>query len=133
MGEPCPVTDEIEIRQIEVALAQAGWAEHARLEREVRVWLRLTKEVNTYTATVDDYTNDLCSRDYIAEFTARASSGLRAAIEERVGHADDTFREATVDDEEDRLGHYYRIGPESAWWWHQRPSPGPLADYLASE
>lgn len=103
------------------------------LEREFRVWSRLTQEVNAYTATVDDYTNDLCSRDYIDECAARASSGLRMAIEERVRMADATFRGATVDDDDARLGRYFRIDQESAWWWHRRPSSGPLADYLAVE
>jgi hypothetical protein len=125
--------DESEVRQIEVALAQAGWAEHARLEREFRVWSRLAQEVNAYIATVDDYTNDLCSRDYIAEFAARASCGLRTAIEERVSPADETFRGATVGDDDARLGRHFRIDQESAWWWHRRPSSGPLADYLAVE
>src|SRR5262245_29395595 len=104
MGDTWPVMDEREVRQIEVTLAQAGWAEHARLEREFRVWSRLALEANTYTASVDDYTNDLCSRDYIAEFAARASSGLRTGIEERVSPADETFRKATVEDDDARLG-----------------------------
>ena len=26
-----------------------------------------------------------------------------------------------------------RIDQESAWWWHRRPSLGPLGDYLAIE
>ena len=125
--------DESEVREIEASLAKAGWAEQARLEREFRVWSRLAREVNAYTATVDDYTNDLCSRDYIAEFAAQASSGLQTVIEERVTPADETFRRATVEDDGARLGLYFRIDQESAWWWHRRPSSGPLADYLAVE
>lgn len=131
MGETCLVTYEREVREIEVVLAQAGWAEHARLEREIRVWSRLARGVNAYDATVDDYTNDLCSRDYIAELAARASIDLQAAIEERVRPADETFRESTVEDIDARLARYYRIDDGSEWWWHRRPSSGPLADYLA--
>ena len=82
---------------------------------------------------MDDYTTDLCSRDYIAEFAARASSGLQTAIEERVNPADETLRAATVEDDDARLGCYFRIDQGSAWWWHRRPSSGPLADYLAVE
>lgn len=114
-------------------LAQAGWAAHVRLEREFHIWSRLTHEVNAYTSTVDDYTNDLCARDYIAEFVARASSELRAAIEERVSPTDDAFRSATAEDDDARLGRYVHIDHESAWWWHRRPSSGPLAAYLAVE
>ena len=133
MGDTWLVMNEREVRQIEVALTQAGWAEHVRLEREIRVWARLAREVDAYDATVDDYTNDLCSRDYIAEFAARASSGLQRVIQERVGPVDETFRDGTVDDDDARLGRYFRIDQEDAWWWHRRPSAGPLADYLAIE
>lgn len=110
--------DESEVRQIEVALVHAGWAQHARLEREFRIWSRITHEVNAYSATVDDYTNDLCSRDYIAEFAAQTSSGLRTAIEDRVSTEDETFREATVDDVDARLGRYSRSAGEND------PAPG---------
>lgn len=127
MGETWSVVDASEVRQIEVALAKAGWAAHVRLEREVQLWSRLAHGVSAYAMTVDDYTNDLCSRDYIAEFVSRASSGLRADIEERVSPADETFRKATVEDDDARLGRYFRIDGESAWWWHRRPSSGPLA------
>ena len=125
--------DESEVRRIEVALREAGWAAHTRLERELRVWARLSQEVNAYAATVDDYTNDVCSRDYIAEAASHATSGLRAAIEDRVAPADDSFRSATVEDDDHRLGRNCRIDRESAWWWHRRPASGPLADYLAVE
>jgi hypothetical protein len=125
--------DESEVRRVEVALQEKGWAKHASLERELRLWAQLAQEVNAYPLTVDDYTNDLCSRDYIAEAASRASGGLREAIEDRVAAADDSFRTATVEDDGQRLGRYYRIDKDSAWWWHRRPSFGPLADYLSSE
>jgi len=43
----------------------------------------LSGKVNTYADTVDDYTNDLCSRDYLAALVARASSGLRSELDEQ--------------------------------------------------
>jgi hypothetical protein len=127
------VADENEVRRIEVALREAGWASHTSLARELRVWTRLSQEVNAYTATVDDYTNDVCSRDYIAEVASQASSGLREAIDEQVASADESFRSATIEDSDERIGRYFRIGPEDAWWWHRRPAAGPLADYLDSD
>jgi hypothetical protein len=131
MGKTGVVTDESDVRRIEATLQELGWANHASLDREVRIWTRLSEEVNTYTATVDDYTNDLCSRDYLSEVTSRASSDLRAAIEGQVALADMRFRTSTVEDQDGRLGLYFRIRPEDGWWWHRRPSSGPLADYLA--
>jgi len=81
---------------------------------------------------VDDYTNDVCSRDYLAVAASRASSGLRREIEEQVAKADETFRGSTVEDTDGRLGRYYRIERKDGWWWRRRPTSGPLADYLAS-
>lgn len=67
MGETDVVTVENEVQRIEDELRQSGWAVHASIEREVRNWTRLSESVNTYKLTVDDYTNDLSSRDYLAE------------------------------------------------------------------
>ncbi len=119
------------MQRIEAALRDGGWAGHASLTRELRAWARLSEEVNTYTATVDDYTNDLCSRDYLAAVAERASTGLRSAIDEQVASSDEAFRRATVDDTDARLGQYFRIERRDGWWWRRRPSSGPLADYLA--
>jgi hypothetical protein len=121
---------EDEVQRIEADLRAEGWADATSLARELYTWGRLAQEINTYTATVDDYTNDLCSRDYLTAMAARASSGLRIAIEEQVTPTDKLFRMATVEDTDGRLGRYYRIERKDGWWWHRRPSSGPLADYL---
>ena len=122
---------ESEIRRIEIEMHTAGWAEHTSLHRELRAWGRLSAEVNTYAATIDDYTNDVCSRDYIAQFATRASAELRADLDARVAPADDRFRTATVPDVDGRVGRYFRISPDDGWWWHRRPLSGPLATYLS--
>ena len=131
IGETGVVTDESEVQRIEAALRESGWADHASLDREAGAWTRLSEEVNTYMATVDDYTNDLCSRDYLAEVASRASDDLRGRIEHQVAAADETFRASTVEDTDERLKRYFRIQSGDGWWWHRRPSSGSLADYLA--
>lgn len=73
----------------------------------------------------------MCSRDFIAEVAARAASDLRIEIEQQVASADEAFRSATVEDTDGRLGQYFRVDNKDGWWWHRRPSFGPLADYLA--
>ena len=73
------MTDEDEVQRIEAVLHDEGWADHTSLARELRGWARLAEEVNAYTGTVDDYTNDLCSRDYLEVMEAPASPGLRNA------------------------------------------------------
>jgi uncharacterized membrane protein len=127
------VRDGQQVQRIEAALRDEGWADHVGLARELRAWARLSEEVNTYRATVDDYTNDLCSRDYLAEFASRASSDLRTTIEHHVAPADEKFHESTVEDADGRLGRYFRIQREDGWWWHRQPASGPLADYLAED
>ena len=91
------VADESEIQRIAAVLRESGWAHHPSLDRETRLWAQLSAEVNNYTATVDDYTNDLCSRDYLAEVASLASDGLRGRIEHQVAAADETFRASTVE------------------------------------
>jgi hypothetical protein len=125
------MADANEVRRIEAALRDLGWADHVSLAEALRCWARLSEEVNRYTATVDDYTNDLCARDYLAEVASRASSHLRTAIEDQLATADVSFRQSTVEDIDGRLGRYAQIQREDGWWWHRRPSSGPLADYLA--
>jgi hypothetical protein len=127
------VVDENEVQRIESDLRALGWADHTSLARELRVWAQLSQEVNKYPDTVDDYTNDLCSRDYIAEVASRASADLRRSIDQQVASADESFRSATVEDADERLGLYFRTDSENGWWWHRRPSSGPLADYLARD
>jgi len=125
------VGDEQQVQRIEAALREEGWADHTSLARELRVWARLSEEVNIYTATVDDYTNELCSRDYLGEFASRASADLRNTIEHHVSPADRKFHESTIEDADGRLARNFRIQREDGWWWHRRPASGPLADYLA--
>lgn len=107
-----------------------GWATHTSLRRELQAWSRLAAEVGAYKATIDDYTNDVCSRDYIAEFAVAASAETREYIAGEVAAADDRFRALTVADAEGLVGQYYRIDDMDGWWWRRRPAGGPLADYL---
>jgi hypothetical protein len=125
------MTDEDEVQRIEAVLHDEGWADHTSLARELRALARLAEEVNAYTGTVDDYTNDLCARDYLEVMEARASLGLRNAIDQQVAPIDFSFRRATLEDTDERLAHFFRIESRDGWWWRRRPSCGPLADYLA--
>ncbi|MGH3689788.1 MAG: hypothetical protein ACRDT7_06505 [Microbacterium sp.] len=124
------MTLESEIARIEADLRAAGWAAHANLQRAFNVWSNLAAEVDAYEATVDDYTNDVRSRDYIAEFSAAASDEVQKYIADEVTAADDRFRASTEPDVEGLISQYFRIDNKDGWWWRQRPTGGPLADYL---
>ena len=127
------MTLDSEIDRIEAEMHAAGWAAHTSLRRELQVWDRLAAEVDRYEATIDDYTNDVCSRNYIAEFSAAASAETREYIAGEVAAADDRFRASTEADVEGLVGKYFRIDDEDGWWWRRRPTCGPLADYLTGK
>ena len=127
------MTLESEIARIEAELRAAGWAAHTSLQREFDAWSDLAAEVNAYEATIDDYTNDVCSRDYIAKFSASASDEVRKYIAGEVAEADEQFFRSTEPDVEGLIGRYYWIDDKDGWWWRRRPTSGPLAKYLAGE
>jgi len=124
------VTLDSEIGRIEAEMRAAAWATHTSLRRELHVWARLAAEVDRYEATIDDYLNDLYSRDYIAEFSAAASAWTREYIARQVAAADDRFRASTEPDIGALIGQHHRIDDKDGWWWRRRPAGGPLGDYL---
>lgn len=66
------------------SLQSAGGAAHTNIVREPAGWERLLREVNAYDATVDDCTNDLCSRNYLAHAMALANTHVRDVLADRV-------------------------------------------------
>ena|SRR5690348_15791550 len=123
---------EDEKDRISADLRGEGWADHTSVERELRAWSRLASEVSAYPATVDDYTNDLCSRDYLDAVMVRASGGLRSEIDREVAATDEAFRQGTLEDVGGLLGKFYRLERKDGWWWRRTPLSGPLADYLTA-
>jgi hypothetical protein len=79
--------------------------------------------------TVDDYTNDLCSRDYLELVVRRLPPDISKPLSHLVASLDDKFREGTTEDDEGLLGRFFRIDPASSWWWQRIPSAGPLAEF----
>jgi hypothetical protein len=54
------------LREIASGLHGDGWATHVPVLSELQLWKHLAAEVNHYRLSVDDYTNDLCSRDAVS-------------------------------------------------------------------
>lgn len=131
----------------EVALSEqkarmAPWAADKLKEpttsvrRRARQWERLTVRIlqgwppdGTYL--VDEYVNDLETRDSLEDTRAglppEAATGFAALL----ARLDDAFREATDDDGGASIA--WRA-PEPAdgsaarpWWWHRRPADAPWA------
>lgn len=117
---------------VETTLRDEGWAQHASVSRELANWRRLGDEARAYSMTVDDYTNDLCSRDYLELAISRLPADVSESLFALVADADETFRESTIDDGDGILGRFFRIDAASNWWWRRIPRSGPLAAYLAA-
>ena len=130
MDEWIPSDLQSEVDRLTDRLRAEGWASHVTVERLVRSWDTLAAEVSNYAATIDDYTNDVTSRDALQEVVGWASPPLAAALSVPVGLADERFAAATTDDGGAAVGEYFRIAHHAGWWWRRRPTSGPLADYL---
>ena len=121
------------LRSIGASLRSRGWAHFVTVERLIANWQGMAREAGQYENEVDDYTNDLTSRDGLAIVLSECPSPLRERLQALIDEADDFFRQGTVEDPDGRLGRYFRIDDRSGWWWKRRPRAGPLADYLLAE
>jgi hypothetical protein len=92
-------------------------------------WVSLVTEVEGgYADSVDDYTNDLTSRDLLEDLIRDSQPSLRAKLERALKPWDERFRRATRPDDEKALSRYFNI--KDRWWWHRTPAKGQLAVYL---
>ncbi len=120
------------VADIERGLRAEGWAEHTSVSHELQMWARLGQTVGTYSMTVDDYTNDLCSRDYLDLALVRLPAEARARLTGLVAPLDEAFRSDTVADDCGLLWRFFRVGVDAGWWWFRIPRGGPLAEYLSA-
>jgi hypothetical protein len=89
-------------------------------------WVSLVTEVEDgYTDSVDDYGNDLTSRDLLEDLIRGSQPSLRAKLTEALGPWDERFMQATTHDDEEVLSRYFNI--RDAWWWRRIPTKGQLA------
>lgn len=127
---PIPPEHADEAAALTQQLHDQGWASHVTVERLLQQWAQFAGEVDAYELTVDDYTNDLTTRDAIELVLSRCSSQFGAWAIPIVDEADQRFTDRTVPDGRAVLGRYFRISEDAGWWWRRRPVRGPLADYL---
>lgn len=92
-------------------------------------WVSLVAEVEAgYAGSVDDYTNDLTSRDLLEDLIRGSQPSLRAKLEGALEPWDERFRRATAYDDRRALSRFFNIG--DGWWWRRTPTEGQLATYL---
>lgn len=101
----------------------------------IQSWESLVTSVEQgYTDLVDEYTNDLYSRNWLHEAWVLLPAHALEAWNARLQELDDRFRAATVFDDGIALSRYHRISafdPDAMWWWRRRPRI--LVRYLAEE
>jgi hypothetical protein len=114
-------------------LRTRGWASFVTVEWLLADWKQLAGEVQSYGLTVDDYTNDLTTRDGLAIVILECPSALRDRLQAAIEDADVRFREGTVEDCDGLLGEYFSIAQNCGWWWKRIPKAGPLAEALVAE
>ncbi|MBQ1540732.1 hypothetical protein C5708_01765 [Caulobacter sp. CCUG 60055] len=121
-----------ELAHAAASLRADGWADFITVERLLTEWIELSRTVDTYLMIVDDYTNDVTSRDGLELAVAKCSPTLRAKLVACIEPADQTFKSRTKLDTEGVLAYFFRIDDLPGWWWRRVPETGPLAEALKS-
>jgi hypothetical protein len=100
-----------------------GWSQTFSLNEMLRSWSRLVAEIERgYDQMVDEYTNDLSCRDWLAAAWPLFSDRVRDLRQPELDAIDERFRTATVDDEGQALGQFTQIESKDGWWWRRLPS-----------
>jgi hypothetical protein len=119
-------------------LHQRGWRKAFTAQEMVDKWAGLVGKVEDgYSDLVDQYTNDLYSRNWLHEAWPILSERVILLRTSHIKALDDRFRAATVFDDGIALAQFHRIAgfdPIAMWWWRRHPRllVGELGDALRS-
>jgi hypothetical protein len=92
-------------------------------------WTSFVAELeNGYRGTVDDYANDLGTRDLLEELIGDSPPSLRKKLQSALEPLDERFGRATVDVDGTALSQFFNLS--DGWWWRRAPREGRLATYL---
>lgn len=117
-------------------LHRRGWSRAFTVAEMILKWDQLTTAVERgYTESVDEYTNDLYSRNWLHEAWVLLPAHVLEAWSPRLQVLDGRFRAATEFDDGLSLSRYHRVSgfdPEDMWWWRRCPRilVGTLGDAL---
>jgi hypothetical protein len=111
-------------------LRAEGWAKHVTVARLIESWTELARSVDRCDLTIDEYTNEVTSRDALELALAYCEEPLRGKLLSEVQRADRDFQARTEGDKHGDIGRFFRLDSSSGWWWRRRPVKGPLAAFL---
>ena len=99
-----------------------GWRAAFSLNEMTESWRSLVAEVEGgYDQMVDEYTNDLACRDWLALAWPMLTERVRSIRRPELDALDARFRAATVEDTSGRLARFYRVENKDGWWWRRLP------------
>ena len=114
--------DYASVEQAEQLLRQRGWSRGFTLNQMTQAWAQLISQIeHGYQDVVEEYTNDLSCRDWLAQVWPLLTQRVRAARAPELTALDERFKAATVDDGGLALSHFYQIEGKNGWWWRRRP------------
>lgn len=111
--------------QAAIGLLEARFSQRARfpvtLDLLISSWEGLVKEVEEgHTSSVDEYTNDLTTRDLLEEVLRSLPEGPRQKVASLVRPLDERFTAATCPDDEHVLSRFFEV--PDGWWWSRIPA-----------
>jgi hypothetical protein len=127
-------TDYESIERAGAELHAQGWRKAFGLNEMLEAYEHLvTKVEEGYDEMVDEYTNDLSCRDWLALAWPMLTERVRDARATELEALDNRFRSATFDDGGQTLSRYFAVERKDGWWWRRRPAriAGTLAADLA--
>jgi hypothetical protein len=122
------------------SLEHASKVLHERGELDVsfdqmmNIWKWLVTHIESeYDEMVDEYTNDLGSRDWLAAAWPLLTDHVREGFQKELDALDSRFLAATEEDTRGALRYYYHVERQEGWWWRRIPihRSGYLADQLS--
>lgn len=122
--------------QSTIAALEARFSERAHfpitLEKLLSSWRIFVAEVEQgYESTIDDYTNDLSTRDLLGNVLREVSPDLKTRLLVDVESLDRRFEHATRPDAGNRIAEF--IEPGEGWWWSRLPRKlGALANDIGA-
>jgi len=124
-------SEQLELAVIDSYLHSNGWSNLVTVKRELQNWRALCEELPEYQLTIDDYTNNLTSRDALEIVLERCQAPLRTKLSDHIEKSDELFRAVTAEDAFGVIGKFYKIDVSDGWWWRRKPVAGPLAEFLS--
>ncbi|MDE8589176.1 hypothetical protein [Arthrobacter sp. NQ4] len=103
-------------------LRERGWKKAFTLDEMMTAWEQLVAQVELgYSDMVDEYTNDLACRDWLAAVWPLIAEHVRTVRAPELNALDLRFLAATTEDTAEELGRFYSTDAKDAWWWRRLP------------